>query len=95
MEADKANTSKQNTETNETPQNTVNSAEADSSIEYWQIMKTIADQDLQLKKFQYENEVERMGYARELHRQNLLLVDLKIKEQNLKIQTLQAQNNLD
>lgn len=66
---------------------------ADNSTEYWQIMKNIADQDLQLKRFQYENEVERMGYARELHSQNLLLIDLKIKEQNLKIKTLQAQDN--
>lgn len=89
MDADEANTT--NPKTNETTQDTVNSA--DNSTEYWQIMKNIADQDLQLKRFQYENEVERMGYARELHSQNLLLIDLKIKEQNLKIKTLQAQDN--
>lgn len=56
-------------------------------------MKDIAEQDLKLKKIQYENEVERMEHARNLHRQNIVLIDLKIEEQNLKIQTLQPQNN--
>lgn len=58
--------------------------------EYWTIMKQVAENDLQLKLAQRENEEERMEFARDLHRKNMILADMKIKVQNLQIQAYET-----
>lgn len=61
------------------------------STEYWNLMKQIAENELKLKLAQRENEEERMEIEREIHRKNVILMDLKIKVQQMQIEALQGQ----
>lgn len=65
------------------------------SVEYWEMMKKIAENELKLKLSQRENEEERMENEREIHQKNLILLDFKIKVQQLQINALQGHNNFD
>lgn len=65
------------------------------SVEYWALMQEIAKNDLKLKLSQLENEEERMEMEREIHRKNMILMELKIKVQQIQIEGLQGHNNFD
>lgn len=63
------------------------------SSKYWEIMQQVAENEQQLKLEQRQNEEERMEFARDLHHKNMLLLDLKIKVQQMKIQKLEGSTN--
>lgn len=50
----------------------------------------MAENDFQLKLAQRKNEEERMEFARDLHRKNMVLLDVKIEVQNLVIRAHDA-----
>lgn len=76
---------------NEAQQLATATAEAtlSESDKYWKIMQQVAESELQLKLAQREKEEERMEFAREMHQKNMLLLDMKIKIQNLQIMSLE------
>lgn len=65
------------------------------STEYWALMKNVAENELKLKLSQCENEEERMDIERQIHRKNMILIDLKIKVQQMQIDALRGQNSFD
>lgn len=64
----------------------------DHSSEYYEVMKKVAENEWKLKLMQREHEEERMENEREIHRKNLILMDLKIEVQHLQIEALRGQN---
>lgn len=62
-----------------------------TSSTYWSLMEKVAENEFNLKLAQRENEEERMERERELHQKNMILLDLKIKVQQMQIGTLQGQ----
>lgn len=63
-----------------------------SSGKYWQLMEQIAETELNLKLTQRKNEEERIEREREIYQKNMILLDLKIKVQEMQIGALQGQS---
>lgn len=61
--------------------------------EYWAKMKEVAESELELKNSQHEYEKERITMERAMHRQNLLLVDMRIRQQQILMENQKLRTN--
>lgn len=61
---------------------------------YWAKMKEVAECELKLKNAQCEYESERIAMERSMHRQNLLLVDMRIRQQQILLENQKKLSNI-